>query len=327
MRGAALKPRRLIVIALLIAGMAALVVHGASEPMALEHGTAEELWEVATGLPYARGASGSGGVLPASGHRFAYYSRRGRGYGVYGVPGADVARLLPRVLQDLDVGYRVGALRPAVAAGYARWVVSTGARERGDVLATTGSLVRFLFEAEVSSSLEDFPSAASDLQLRARDARERWIRADRVSTTAAFEVAFLAAWILFVAWPWVRAASASRWALHFALAPLLLYLPHALGYASAVFHARPSGGIVYPALLMLLIPALLFPRTALDAAIRDAIPDLLEPLNQVPAAPGTWMSPSAGLGPTGVVLYGAAVGMVVYLLRRRAELDAPRTPT
>ena len=305
--------------------MAALVAHRASEPTALEHGTAEELWEVATGLPYARGSGGSGGVLPASGNRFAYFSRRGRGYGVYGVAGPDVVRMLPRVMRDLDVGHRVRALRPSVAAGYARWAVSTGARERGDSVATAAALVRYLFEAEVAASLEDFPSAASDLQLRARDARERWIRAERVMLTAAFEIAFLATWILFVAWPWLRGAPASRWALHSALAPVLLYVPHALGYAPSVFHARPSGGLVYPALMMLLVPALLFPRTALDAAVRDAMPDLLEPLNQVPGAPDTWISPSAALGPTGVLMYGAVLGIIVYLLRRRMELDAPRT--
>ena len=320
------KSRRLFVIVLLIAGMAALVAHRASEPMAMEHGTAEELWELATGLPYARGSGGSGGVLPASGSRFAYFSRRGRGYGVYGVRSHDVVRMLPRVMQDLHVGHRVRALRPSVAAGYARWAVSTSARERGDSVATAASLVRYLFEAEVAASLEDFPSAASDLQHRARDARERWIRADRVTTTAAVEIVFLAAWMMFVAWPWLRGAPARRWALHVALAPVLLYVPHALGYAPSVFHARPSGGLVYPALMMLLIPALLFPRTTLDAALRHAMPDLLEPLNQVPSAPDRWISPSAALGPMGVLLYGAVLGFIVYLLRRRVELDAPRTP-
>ena len=317
-----MRSRRTIVVTAMVVGVAALVVQRASGPLALEPGSPEELWEVATGLPYARGASGSGGVLPASGDRFAYFSRRGRGYEVHGVESPAVVHMLPRVLQDLDVGYRVRALQPAVAAGYARWAVS-GSHER-DASATAASLVRHLYEAEMHESLEDFPSAASDLRLRAMDARERWARSERVWITAGFEIVFLGAWILFVAWPWLTRASASRWALHFALAPLLLFLPHALGYAPAIFHARPSGGLVYPALLVLLVPALFFPRSPLDAAARHVLPDVLEPLNQVPATPGTWLSPAVGLGLTGVLLYGLAIGGIVYLLRRRSE-SAPMT--
>ena len=319
-----MQSRRPLLITAVITGVAALVAQRASAPIALEPGSAEELWEVATGLPYARGVTGAGGVLPASGSRFAFFSRRGRGYDVYGVPSGGVARLLPRVLQDLAVGYRVGALRPAVAAGYGRWAVSTTARSTRDSIAAAALLVRYLYDAELEASLEDFPSAASDLRLRAMDARERWERAERVWITAGFEVAFLTGWLLFVAWPWLRGAGATRWALHFGLAPLLLYLPHALGYAPAVFHARPSGGLVYPALIVLfLLPALLFPRTPLDVVARNELPDVLEPLNQVPTTPATWLSPSVGLGPTGVILYGLALAALVYLLRRRAETHGP----
>ena len=84
---------------------------------------------------------------------------------------------------------------------------------------------------------------------------------------------------------------------------------------------------MYPALLVLLVPALLFPRSPLDAAVRNALPDVLEPLNQVPATPGTWLSPTVGLGMTGVLLYGLAIGGIVYLLRRRAEAAPPTAPT
>ena len=315
-----MRSHRLLLVTAIITGVAALVAQRASAPVALEPGSAEELWEVATGLPYARGLAGAGGVLPASGGRFAYFSRRGRGYDVYGVASAGVVAMLPRVLQDLDVGHRVRALRPAVSAGYARWAVSTTARTGRDSDATAASLVRYLYEAELEASLEDFPSAASDLRLRATDARERWVRAERVWITAGFEVAFLSAWLLLVAWPWLRGSGASRWALHFGLAPVLLYLPHALGYAPAIFHARPSGGLVYPAMIVLfLLPALLCPRTPLDVIAHRELPDLLEPLNQVPTTPATWLSPSVGLGPTGVVLYGLVLSALVYLLRRRAE--------
>ena len=181
-----MKPRRLILIVLLLAGLAALVARRASAPIALETGSAEELWEIATGLPYARGAAGSGGVLPANGDRFAYYSRRGRGYDVYGVAGSDIVRMLPRALQDLDVGYRVGALRASVARGYARWAVSASGHDEDDAIATAAILVRYLYESELDASLGEFPSSASDLRLRATDARERWVRADRVWITAAF---------------------------------------------------------------------------------------------------------------------------------------------
>jgi hypothetical protein len=143
-----------------------------------------------------------------------------------------------------------------------------------------------------------------------------------VGLSYAFESLFLTGWILFAAWPWFRRATPLRWAVHWSLWPLLLFLPYFLGYAPFAFTFGPSGGFVYPGVLLLFsVPVMWFPGTAIDVAILRALPRPLWALSQM-TGPAMAMSSMAFIGPIGLTLYGVTVGCVVFGTRCFVERRA-----
>ena len=104
------------------------------------------------------------------------------------------------------------------------------------------------------------------------------------------------------------------------LSPLLLMLPHYLGYAPYLFTFGPSGGIVYPVVaLIFTLPASWIPPSAVDVAILSLVPRPLSWISQVPGEAMAW-SYRFFVGPVAALLYGAslvAIATTVAWTRRR----------
>ncbi len=104
------------------------------------------------------------------------------------------------------------------------------------------------------------------------------------------------------------------------LSPLLLMLPHYLGYAPYLFTFGPSGGIVYPIVALLItLPASWIPPSSVDIAILSIVPRPLSWISQVPGEAMAW-SNKFFVGPVAALLYGASlvaiVSIVVWARRR-----------
>ena len=160
-------------------------------------------------------------------------------------------------------------------------------------------------------------SDADDFELSGRgpdaDARlnERLRRTDRAWLTYVFEAAFLSAWWLFVAMPWIRGASFARLVIHAAAAPFLLFIPFFLGYAPMTFTFGPSGGILYPLYLVLAsIPMSAVPCSQLDIAVWPHLPHVLGWFTQLPGAPMAATN-FACVGPASSLGFGLLVAWVL----------------
>lgn len=142
---------------------------------------------------------------------------------------------------------------------------------------------------------------------------ERWSRHQRYWQTQLFEFCYLSAVLLVVAWPWLRAGRAWRWALHLGVAPILLFLPYFLGYATFTFTSRgPSGGVFYPWLIS--------PFRWLHGVGGDwdwkalaSLPKWLEPLSQV-VGPSMVLTGMGYVGPiTTIAASGGIAGAILIL--------------
>ena len=141
---------------------------------------------------------------------------------------------------------------------------------------------------------------------------ERWHRAKRYWLTVLFEFVFLAGLIVFALLPWLRNGGRLAWSIHLGLLPVLLLLPHYLGYAPLTFtSAFPNvGGVFYP---WLIIHLRRLPCTGLNAALIERLPKILEPLCQLPGP----MMAHSGMGMPGLVslaVLGAGIGGATFTL-------------
>lgn len=139
---------------------------------------------------------------------------------------------------------------------------------------------------------------------------QRWPRAKWYWANFAFEWSYLTGLAVWTVWPGIRRRGPWSWAVHTAALPFLFWLPAFLGYASWSFtSAGPSGGIVYPYLLI-------FTRgrncNMLDQWLLAHTPQILEPLS---TPNGHFVSISGGMpGPTAAVLPGLILGVFAFLV-------------
>lgn len=150
-----------------------------------------------------------------------------------------------------------------------------------------------------------------------------------------FEWAFFTLAAIFVAWPSIVDASPVRWAIHWALLPLLLLLPFYLGYGfAAVAGNELCGEVVYADLIRCLPEAEL---SELDRSILDHIPHLLgsvrpkivQPIS-VGASPisESLLRSKVGLvAPSVAISLGLCLGLVVFVARKlfSARIQSPQS--
>ncbi len=137
----------------------------------------------------------------------------------------------------------------------------------------------------------------------------RWQRTDWYWASIVFEWAFLTGVAIFGVWPATRRSSPLRWSVHVACLPLLFLLPVYLGYATFSFtSAGPSGGILYPFLLMFcqgrMVPEI-------DPWLLKHIPTILEPLSTPIGSPMA-LSGMGMPGPTYALIAGVIAGAITF---------------
>ncbi len=286
-------------------------------------GTSARFWKLACGVElgaYERRQlySREEGIYPPTDGWLVYYVQMAHERRLYRLKPEAAAADIPEV---------VGKLARDVAEGRPGSKASNACRERlakgNDDSHDVKGLARAVLEARRTDSHLD-PRTASYLTPGAEKGfHDQWDRAGRVWLNYVFESLWLTGWILFAAWPWFRRASPPHWALHWALWPLLLYLPYFLGYAPWTFTIAPPGGFVYPIVIVLFsLPISVVPGTSLDAAILNSLPRALWPISQDPN-PDSWTS-FGFVGPVGVALYGLVLSGIAYFARVRIDRRAAR---
>ena len=134
---------------------------------------------------------------------------------------------------------------------------------------------------------------------------QRWQRTNWYWANMVFEWTYLSGLVLFALWPGIRALSPLRWAIRIACLPVLFLLPTYLGYATFSFtSAGPSGGILYPYLLMFCRGGSV---TALDRWILTHLPQVLEPLS-TPIGTPIALTGAGMPGPTSAIITGVVIG-------------------
>ena len=298
-----------------------------------EPGAPADYWEYLCGvqLPSFSGHGRyaySGGVYPSLDGLLYYYEQHHHDQRLFVVPQKDVLGTLPLVQEHLTLPHPPESSECPDTDRSKCTLYERAAPRRESCRA---SLVG-VSTAQATSTLEALRIQVEDQQhgqyREQSDTafRERIRRADRVWLTFAFEVSFLAAWLLFVAWPLFGVARLN-WPWRLGLAPFLLFLPYFLGYAPMTFTFGPSGGFVYPGYLMLAaLPMQLVPCSVLDRVLWELLPSLLAPLSQVPGSPAG-ASRMFCVGPASSLIFGALLVAVMVLTRsmlsklraRRAE--------
>ena len=138
---------------------------------------------------------------------------------------------------------------------------------------------------------------------------QRWQRSDWYWANIVFEWTFLSGLVLFTLWPGIRNRSALRCAIHFGLLPMLFLLPTYLGYATFSFtSAGPSGGILYPFLLMWVRGGSV---TAFDSWLLAHLPQVLEPLSTPIGSPMA-LTGMGMPGPSSAIIAGVLIGGLIF---------------
>jgi hypothetical protein len=147
----------------------------------------------------------------------------------------------------------------------------------------------------------------------------RWRRLKWFWATVVFEWLFLSGLAYVALRPWIRGLGPWGWALHLGVLPLLFLLPAYLGYATFSFtSAGPSGGVLYPWLLMELRGSC----TTLDRWVLAHLPQVLEPLSPTIGTPMV-LSGRGMPGPTYALIAGLVVGGSVLALNRLCRESSP----
>jgi hypothetical protein len=102
--------------------------------------------------------------------------------------------------------------------------------------------------------------------------------------TILFEAVFLSFWWLFSFHAGIFGKYNDKFIIRLAFSPLILFIPHYLGYAPYLFSFGPSGGILYPKFAMLV--GLIFgwiPFNALEIEVLKMLPQPLSYISQTPS--------------------------------------------
>jgi hypothetical protein len=136
---------------------------------------------------------------------------------------------------------------------------------------------------------------------------EQWERSKIYWVSILFEVFFLPFWWLFSFHSGVFGKLNKKRTVRLAFSPLLLFLPHFLGYAPYLFSFGSSGGILYPILARLAsLPFGWLPFNPVEISILKHIPQPLSYISQVPFSPMA-MSFYGNVSPTILCVYAGLV--------------------
>ena len=235
----------------------------------------------------------------------AYEDGNLHGTDIYAVRREDALVHFPAVVAELERQQQEGK-DSVFVDGFAAWKTDNPASNDIDKL--IASVTSKMHERRYAREIGALAYAvAQEQNFWQRWRRQKWYWANFV-----FEWLFLTGLALFAVWPGIRRRGHIAWILHLAPLPFLFLLPVWLGYAAWTFTSvGPSGGIVYPYLVVFVRPISMF--NDFDRWLLERTPQILEPLS-VPTGPYVSMTGMGMPGPTWAVVAGIALGAVTYVV-------------
>jgi len=293
-------------IVLLVFGVVSFV---ASRVLPIPVGEAKFYWSLACGMG---SYDDEGGIFPEQDGWYFYYFNDHHGREVYKVS----QKALLESVQDV-----YSALKKERQAGYTYDSKLASNRSKS----THKCLTAMDESAEQSEKFLDIvantPLPSDDPYydlINVESFKAQWSRAKLFWATILFETLFLSFWIIFTFRKGSLGKFNDRLSLRIALSPLLLFFPFYLGYAPFTFTYGPSGGLVYPLLLIFIFvvsqPVFGFPYNSLDLWILQNIPQLLSPITQIPVAMYA-ISFYGGMSPTVLIVFAIVVLLAGQLLK------------
>lgn len=284
----------------------------------VRQGNSGDYWKIATGVslsPDVRDSSG-GDAYFIDDAWAAYDASHMHGSDIYRVSRSEVTADFDAVVSALEEKVRSGEDTLFLKA-YVQWRDDKSKPHDGP------SLVEHI-RREINRKVSE-----EDVNLlmyrigREQQFWERWQRADWYWASIVFEWAFFTGLAIYGIWPALQNSPPLRWAIHVAMFPFLFFLPVYLGYATYSFtSAGPSGGILYPFLLMF---CPFRSSTKADRCVLGHIPPILEPLSSPIGSPMA-LTGMGMPGPTyvifGGVIAGAAVFAIMLILRQWRKRDS-----
>jgi hypothetical protein len=309
---------KVAVVGLALAGLVAGFVWCYPSSAPVRPGKADEFWYAATKVRIVAGRQHDAlleALYEVKDGTCSYYRNAPREQIVYSVSLDDVQRDLAPLVA------RIAAEPPEqvpawVKQGETLWTESDPERQ------DAGVFIRCIGVKRQHALEKDQGSQLSLVRLREGAVRDRRVRAGWYPFVAAGELLYLAALVLFVAWPLLRGSGPTSWSVHLGLFPILLFLPFWLGYGSWAFSpVSLKGGVLYPHLLG---PLDFVPWTNLDSSVASVVPGVLE--NVAPIDTTVKTQRVLRGGPSLVFAAGLAIGVTTYGLRnmRRLRLRALR---
>jgi hypothetical protein len=272
----------------------------------IRQGSSREFWKIATGVSLSPEVhDGWGGDAYFVDETWAAYdASHMHGSDIYRVARSDVTADFNQVVSLLEEKARGGEDTLMVKA-YIQWRDDKSKPRDGP------SLVEHIKrEINRKVSKEDVDLLMYRVSTE-QQFWQRWQRADLYWASIVFEWVFFTGLAVFCLWPAIQNSSPLRWAIHVALLPFLFLLPVYLGYATYSFtSAGPSGGILYPYLLMFCRHG---SSTMADRWVLRRVPHLLEPLS-TPIGSPTALTGMGMPGPTYVILGGVLAGAAVFAI-------------
>lgn len=149
-----------------------------------------------------------------------------------------------------------------------------------------------------------------DVTDRDESFREEWELSKRYWVSIVFEAIFIPFWWIFSFHSGILGKLNNKREIRIAFSPLLLFLPHFLGYAPYLFSFGPSGGILYPLFAGLMsLPFGWIPFNPIEISILQYLPQPLSYISQVPFSPMA-MSFYGSVSPTALCAYAGLILML-----------------
>ena len=135
----------------------------------------------------------------------------------------------------------------------------------------------------------------------------QWEKAKIYWVSILFEAIFLPLWWLFSFHSGVFGRLNKKLSTRLAFSPLLLFIPHYLGYAPYLSSFGPSGGILYPLFATLIgLPFGWLPCNPIEIELLNVLPQPLLYISQVPFSPMA-ISFGGGVSPTMLCAFACIV--------------------
>lgn len=299
---------KLVIVTAFVGAVIATILSWAGNSSPVQEGTSVELWKHACRVDLTSDSVVLGGCkiyLPEPGC-CVYYDQGMHGQSMYQVYSEAAADELPTVIRAVEA--HADELPPWVR------VACANARAAGADAQSAELLLHDLQAAYMDYLRREDPEIGDMVRDQVADFHIFWSRYQRYWLTVFFEIVWLSGLIFLLALPWLRNWGRIGWAICLAALPTVLFLPYYFGYAPFTFtSAFPVGGVFYPYVLQWVsIPFRLigFDRLHLDSLILSNLPQVLEPLSQLP---GPMMSLSGGptAGPVAVGGFGIVLGLAL----------------